>query len=88
MSDHPDVPDPACHEIGWDARFIDGMWRVGMWGNLDTKHDAVISVNQHTSDGEEAKRIAFWIRDQYNAALGMPRILAIRKISEEADVDE
>lgn len=63
------LPDPACYETGWEARFIDGAWRIGMKGNLDTKHDAVITVNQHTSDGEEAKRIAKWVSDQYNRAL-------------------
>ncbi len=60
------LPDSACHQTGWDYKYIDGKWRVGMKGNLDTVHDAVIVVNSHSSDDTEARRIAEWIVTKYN----------------------
>lgn len=59
-------PDPLSHKCGWEAKIIDGLWRVGMKGNLDTVHDAVITVHRHTSDGQEAEDIASWIVEKYN----------------------
>lgn len=61
-------PDPSSHPWGWEARFIDGELCIGMKGNLDTIHDAVITVHRHTHDWAEAKEIADWIVDQYNKA--------------------
>lgn len=68
MSVH-DLPDPSSHMTGWDYKFIEGKYRVGMRGNLDTVHDAVISINSHSSDRAEAKKIAEWIVEQYNSKL-------------------
>jgi hypothetical protein len=65
------IPDEASHETGWEARKIDGKWRVGMRGNLDTPHDAVITVHQHHATDEEAQRIAEWTAAAYNTALGL-----------------
>jgi len=63
------IPDPMSHRWGWEARFIDDAWRVGMQGNLDTRHDAVITVHDHTRDGHTAKEIAEFVVAQYNKAL-------------------
>lgn len=63
-----DLPDPASHRTGWSARRIDGVWCVGMTGNLDTVHDAVVRVNRHGSE-EEAADIARWIARTYSDAL-------------------
>jgi len=65
-----DVPDPSSHQTGWEADKIDGLWRVGMRGNLDTVHDAVVTVHQHRADDQESRRVAEWIAGVYNAALG------------------
>jgi len=62
------LPDPASHRTGWSARMIDGVWCVGMTGNLDTVHDAVVRVNRHGS-AEEAADIAKWIASTYTEAL-------------------
>ena len=64
------LPDPYSHITGWKAAFIDGRWRVGMAGNLDTIHDAVININPGPLASEgEAERVALWIARQYNDAL-------------------
>lgn len=60
-----DLPDPASHHWGWEARKIDGKWRVGMKGNLDTIHDAIIDVWSPFGDAE-AQKTAMWIAYQYN----------------------
>lgn len=70
MPDLAKIPDPACHKTGWVARKIDGRWRVGMNGNLDTPHDAVITVHTHGTD-KTAQEIAEWVAEQYNNALGL-----------------
>lgn len=62
------VPDPACHLTGWSAKKIDGKWRVGMAGNLDTVHDARLTVHQHEELDGEAHRIADWIAATYTDA--------------------
>ena len=66
------VPDPASHPFGWEAKFVDHAWRVGMAGNLDTKHDASITVHDHYEDGHTAKEIAEFVAAQYNKALRQP----------------
>lgn len=46
---------------GYEAKLINGQWRVGMAGNLDCVHDAEITVHKHVSDewsAALAKRIA------------------------------
>jgi hypothetical protein len=63
-----DLPDPASHDTGWSARLIDGVWCIGMTGNLDTIHDAVVRVNRHGSD-QEAADIARWIAATYSDAV-------------------
>lgn len=65
------VPDPSCHRTGWSARFIEGRWCVGMTGNLDTIHDAVLVVNDHYNDDAKARAIAEFVAQQYNNALDM-----------------
>lgn len=35
---------------GYEAKLIDGQWRVGMAGNLDCIHDAEITIHKHISD--------------------------------------
>ncbi len=64
------VPDPSCHRTGWSARFIDERWCVGMTGNLDTIHDAVLIVNNHYGDDVKGREIAEFVAEQYNNALG------------------
>jgi len=51
----------------WDHRKIDGRWCVGMEGNLDTRHDAVLVVNSHAGDAE-AEALARRVADLLNAA--------------------
>lgn len=60
------LPDQASHRWGWQARFIDGKWRVGMRGNLDTVHDAVITVHRHHGN-QEARQIAEWVAELWNS---------------------
>lgn len=60
-----ELPDPSSQRWGWEARKIDGKWRVGMKGNLDTIHDATVVVNGFGSD-VEAQKTAMWIAYQYN----------------------
>ena len=63
------LPDAVCHQPGWDYRFIDGSWRVGMAGNLDTRHDARITIHRHYDDPhDDSEQVAKWIADKYNAA--------------------
>ena len=76
------LPDPASHRTGWSARRIDGVWCVGMTGNLDTVHDAVVRVNRHGSE-EEAADIARWIARTYSDAL-----LKERGPASDTDTDE
>jgi hypothetical protein len=40
-----------------------------MTGNLDTKYDAVLTVNNHYHDDDKARAIAEFVASQYNAAL-------------------
>lgn len=65
------IPDKACHETGWEATKIAGRWCVGMRGNLDTIHDAVLIVNNHSSDDSNAQEIAEWVAARYNETLGL-----------------
>ena len=68
LSDAYRLSRPAASEgedytspCGYEAKFIDGQWRVGMAGNLDCIHDAEITVHKHISDEWSetlAKRIA------------------------------
>ena len=62
------IPDIACHATGWAVRRIDDRWCIGMEGNLDTIHDAVLVVNRHGSH-EDAEALARWVADRYNEAL-------------------
>lgn len=66
MTPFDELPDPSCHRTGWTARKIAGRWCVGMTGNLDTVHDAVVIINNHYGDDVEAKKTAEWIAEQYN----------------------
>lgn len=68
----PEGVDPASHQTGWCAKRIDGRWCVGMTGNLDTIHDAVLVVNNHSSDSAHGQRIAEWVASTYTAALSTP----------------
>lgn len=61
------LPDPASHKTGWSHAKIDGRWCVGMTGNLDTIHDAVLVVNNHTESDDHAREIAAWVAASYNA---------------------
>lgn len=67
-----DLPDPHSKKTGWQAKKIDGAWRVGMAGNLDTRHDAVITINPGplgAPDGESddaAYKTATWVVNVYN----------------------
>lgn len=65
------VPDPMSHATGWAVKWLDGAWRIGMRGNLDVWHDAVVTVHTHTTN-DEAKKVADWIAAAYNAALSAP----------------
>jgi GH25 family lysozyme M1 (1,4-beta-N-acetylmuramidase) len=40
-----------------------------MTGNLDTKYDAVLTVNNHYHDDDKARAIAEFVASQYNAAI-------------------
>lgn len=68
MSLSDELPDPSSHQWGWSARKIDGRWCVGMTGNLDTLHDAVVIINNHGPYDAEARKTALWIAEQYNQA--------------------
>lgn len=50
----------------WEHRVIQAHHCVGMRGNLDTIHDALVIVSQHTHDGKEACEVAEWIVKQHN----------------------
>ena len=50
-----------------EAREIEGKLCIGMEGNLDTLHDALLWLNQHDADGTEKKRIAELIVRALNA---------------------
>lgn len=60
------LPDGPMNATGWDAKEIDGRWCVGMRGNLDTIHDAAITVHRFVEDDQDAKALAHWIADTYN----------------------
>jgi len=63
------LPDPSSHRGGWVARKINGQWHVGMEGNLDTVHDAVLTLHTGRLGGDEEARItAEWIAETYTAA--------------------
>lgn len=64
------LPDNASHPTGWEPRHIDGAWRVGMRGNLDTRHDATLTVNTHTTEAV-AQEIAEWAAETFNAMNSM-----------------
>ncbi len=55
----------------WEAKAIDGEWRVGLKGNLDTVHDATITVHKH-GEGDIDQRIAEWVADAHNAEVRAP----------------
>ena len=60
------LPDPASHQTGWSFEKLDGRWCVGMTGNLDTIHDAVLIVHTgRAGSDEEARRIAEWVAQKY-----------------------
>jgi hypothetical protein len=52
----------------WEARLLNGQWRVGLKGNLDTVHDATITVHKH-GEGDIDQRIAEWVAEVHNASL-------------------
>ncbi len=54
-----------------EAREIDGRWRVGMRGNLDTPNDAVVTINGHFDD-PWSERMAQWIADNMPADICEP----------------
>jgi len=60
-------PDRVCLATGWQAKKIDGAWRVGMTGNLDTVHDARLTVHRHEETDEVAREVAEWVARAYNA---------------------
>lgn len=62
----------------YEAKLIDDRWRVGMEGNLDTIHDAVIVINHGPLKGgiEEAGEIAAWIVARHNEEMEKPRLTA------------
>jgi hypothetical protein len=58
-------PDDMNEE--WTARQIDGLWCVGLKGNLDTIHDATLRITGGWLSDEKAKIIAETIVRQHNA---------------------
>jgi len=64
----PAVPDEGT--IPWAARMIDGIWCVGMEGNLDTLHDATLRITGGWLDEAAAKSVAEDIVARHNAAIG------------------
>lgn len=62
------VPDEST--IRWAARLIDGVWCVGMDGNLDTLHDAALRITGGWLSPEAAKAVAETVAAQHNAAIG------------------
>lgn len=67
-----ELPDPHSKDVGWQVKKIDGVWCVGMNGNLDTRHDAVIKVNPGAlgvslEDMDDAAyKTARWVANMYN----------------------
>jgi hypothetical protein len=53
----------------WDAQLIEGRWRVGMKGNLDTPHDAILSIHPGIINEALAERIARDIVELQNTRL-------------------
>jgi hypothetical protein len=60
------LPDREAHRTGWSARKVDGIWAVGMAGNLDTKHDATVIVTGGWLSDDEAREVAEWIANRFN----------------------
>lgn len=65
------APRPTGEAVAWQAKMIDGQWRVGLRGNLDTVHDATITVHKH-GEGDIDRHIAEWVADAHNADLAAP----------------
>ncbi len=63
------VPDPSSHRWGWKAAKCDGVWCVGMDGNLDTKYDATIQVTGGWQTDDECREVAEFIAAAYNHAI-------------------
>jgi len=63
------MPDLHSNATGWTCKFIDGVWCVGMRGNLDTKHDATLHITGGFLQSDEAEHLANWLVDTYNHKL-------------------
>ena len=61
------VPDEST--IRWAARLIDGVWCVGMDGNLDTLHDAALRITGGWLSPDAARVVAEAVAAQHNAAI-------------------
>lgn len=67
-------PDSRSYE-GWEAGHVDGAWRIGMKGNLDTRHDAVLTVTGGMVDDNEAKAVAEFVAAAHTDVLDLVREL-------------
>lgn len=79
------APYPDESTIRWDAALIDGVWCVGMEGNLDTGHDATLRITGGWLDGAMAEKVARAIVEQHNAAIPAP---AVAKAAADATGDD
>jgi hypothetical protein len=57
----------------WEAKLLGGAWRIGMAGNLDTVHDAQITVHRQTDSFEVSENIAHTIVRLLNMAEAMDK---------------
>jgi hypothetical protein len=52
----------------WEAKLLDGQWRIGLAGNLDVVHDAMITVHRQTDSYEQSENITHTIVRLLNMA--------------------
>ena len=60
---------------GWEAAHVDGAWRIGMQGNLDTRHDAVLTVTGGMVDQAEARAVAEFVAAAHTDVIDLVRAL-------------
>jgi hypothetical protein len=64
-----DHQPPSEAEVEWDFAHIEGLWCVGMKGNLDTIYDATLRITGGWLNNETAREVAQQIVEQHNSRL-------------------
>jgi hypothetical protein len=88
MNDTPESSVPDESTIHWAARLIDGIWCVGMDGNLDTLHDAALRITGGWLSPDAARAVAEAVAAQHNAAIDAASTVdVVPEVSPEASDD-